>query len=532
MDQETAEKIRGLTKLCIYLDPKVISRSLRENLTKTCMDRAILLTEIPDPVLKEHFGATDRQLEAIHKIQRSIYFLEKTDLEISCRHLPLRSRGRSEDVNHWLLLSRPDHLTWIEMLARGANVTAWHFAYAVGSVFSNDRELKHPSEKEAVIVPDPDDPRTSFEHRCTCSAMSQLIPAARINEDDRSTFGTRSNRGLPNKRIKLIGNETFYGEEWRFKGALLRELRVRTTLASVAGSWKAMRSALRSWAAFNDVAFKGRDHFPISTEVLSGWITLFDRPTTADKYLMHLNKASAVLDQPQINEFWRANIMKGARKFDPRRSKAFNHAETIEKIVVKLREWGHHELSEFVPIPYLYQLRTQDEGFPIQLGSPDKTIEITWHSYITIEAETVTIWLRKRKNTDHPSSISRRCICAQYPNACGRCAIIRQIHRRASHASTRSRLFPNIKPSNVTIIKKICFDMGLGSFSWHGPRRGRLEDLVKGKDKSNNPNPTMQEAHESGAWSFFARTMVGYLQKNTMNKIHVAATIAAASDSE
>ena len=132
---------------------------------------------------------------------------------------------------------------------------------------------------------------------------------------------------------------------------------------------------------------------------------------------------------------------------------------------------------------------------------PNKAVEITWHSYVTIEADTVTLWLRKRKNEDQPSAISRRCICNSFPLACGHCSLIKQINARKGSAVYRSRLFPNVKASGANLIKKICVDKGLGYFTWHGPRRGRLEDLVKGKDRSNNPNPTMTDAYESGMYS-------------------------------
>ena len=247
---------------------------------------------------------------------------------------------------------------------------------------------------------------------------------------------------------------------------------------------------------------------------------------------MHLNKSLQVLGFPEIDKRWMNILRSGASKNDPKRDKSFIHIEQVEKIVKELMKAGRRDLARFVTIIYLYQLRTQNEGFPIQGGTPNKAIEKFWHSYVEIEEDgTVSLWLRKRKNCNRPCVIRRRCVCSTNALACGACSLRKAVELQPKNAG-RSKLFPGVKASDVNMIKKICHENALGYFTWHGPRRGRTVDLVQGKDRSNNPKPTLREAHESGMWSVLAGSIHHYFKKDTMDSVRIASAVAAGSDSD
>ena len=137
MDRDTIERVNLLTPLSIYLDEKSLGSRLCDQLIRACHNRAVLLTEISDCVLIEHFNASESQIFKIKKIQTSIYQHEsRSDLEQTCRHIKILSRRSGEPINEWLARNKPDHYSWIEMAAAGAPITAWHLAYVISGVFS------------------------------------------------------------------------------------------------------------------------------------------------------------------------------------------------------------------------------------------------------------------------------------------------------------------------------------------------------------------------------------------------------------
>ena len=157
-----------------------------------------------------------------------------------------------------------------------------------------------------------------------------------------------------------------------------------------------------------------------------------------------------------------------------RQAKSYLVGTDTGVIVTELFRQGHIELAKLVAVCYTYQLRAQSEGFPLQSGvrHPDQNGN-DWHSDVIVTDSSVTIALRRRKNTEVPSEITRHCICKIWQPLkcyiCGPCVLRGLIRERKGR---RGRLFSHVKPSDIHLIKSIAHRKGLGHATWHGFRRG------------------------------------------------------------
>ena len=111
---------------------------------------------------------------------------------------------------------------------------------------------------------------------------------------------------------------------------------------------------------------------------------------------------------------------------------------------------------------------------------------------------------------------------------CGVCNLKAQI---ATHQHEhRGRLFPSIKTSDIQIIKRAMHELGHGSATWHGFRRGRLTDLLHLGDLEGSI--MIEELAASGGWHRGSRAIFRYAESGIVNMERMINEIAAGSDSD
>jgi len=534
MDRLQIEAIFRLRQLRPYLVEARLTTATIESLVTATYDRAILLTEIASGVLTNHLNVPDAEMNMVTRISAVIVVECEDEMSTTGRHLPVvMPRDPSVSTHANVSALRPSTWSWLELLAAGVPLTSQQFAAALHVIFDEDAYLLqtnknfNPKAGELKL--------TTFAERCHQSGCGQFIPSA-ITSTSSTATNQRLSRGGPRKRIRTGQEQTsmIVNGAWRFVGHIQLEVSVRTRLATVAGSWKSLQSELRAWGAFMDTYHPGVPHFPATFARLAAYVSFFDNSASGRKYIQAVQKASDIMGKVWPPERDVVALLRGASKFQTPGTKSYLVGTDTGVIVAELYKQGHVELAKLVAVCYTYQLRAQSEGFPLQSGvrQRDPTGN-DWHSDVIVTDSTVTIALRRRKNTGVPSEIKRHCICKVWrPKGffvCGPCVLRKIIRERPGR---RDRLFQHVKPSDIELIKKITHARGLGHATWHGFRRGRTMDVVAGLDMKNNPAASLTALFDSGGWSHGSRAVFQYITPEAASAQRVARHLADNSDSE
>ena len=114
-------------------------------------------------------------------------------------------------------------------------------------------------------------------------------------------------------------------------------------------------------------------------------------------------------------------------------------------------------------------------------------------------------------------------------SVCGVCVLKHVIRCRNN---SEGRLFPNVKASDVKILKDIASLHDLGYVTWHGFRRGRTDDVAMGKDVSSNPMASISDIAESLGHNVNRAAFFQYLGRGTANRRQVVNQMCQDTDSE
>ena len=194
---------------------------------------------------------------------------------------------------------------------------------------------------------------------------------------------------------------------------------------------------------------------------------------------------------------------------------------------------GHVDLARFISVVYTYQLRVQSEALGLQFdGRPPSDSKAVWHSAVeVISDKEVAVILRKRKNTEEVSRITRRWICLDWPDkaVCGVCSLRRLVRRATSLDGLR--VFPSICSADIYVLKIFGATRNLGPITWHGFRRGRTVDLLQ-RGGSNGVSISLAELFQSGGWKLGSGALLSYIPEQDVHKERVFKISANASDTE
>ena len=339
--------------------------------------------------------------------------------------------------------------------------------------------------------------------KCEASGCAEMIPTAIIYPSN--SRAERRSRGLPKarllKRAKINGTYSNVEDKhaWRFVSHLEEQVRVYVALNTIQGSWTSTRGELRTFSSYMCIHHSGESHFPLTSAKLTAFNSLLDNAASAVKYMGAIRKACGVLRQPMPPSEESKMMRAGTRKHYVAAQKSFLRGGAVDVMARECLAKGKDQLARLVLVAYTYQLRVQSEGIPMSTSSEEefnRGASGHWHSHIIIRTDgAVVLWLRKRKNKPLPSSIVRFCICPIWrPKiVCGACAL----RKLVSEQNGVGRLFPQVVPGDIKILKDVGQANELGYVTWHGFRRGRTEDVVLGLDVKHNPAASLVEIAET-----------------------------------
>ena len=521
MDRAFVDAVRQLSPLAPYLRAAPILGQTKERVVAACFDRAVLLPEIPDGILRNCLRIPEDEISALQAVGRQIQYDLHAEIDTPGKYLPKLEHRQGQSYDSWLTQSRPEGWTWLEMAAGGVRINGWHMGVALECVFEETKALSGSSA-------------FSFRDRCRASGLSELIPSAIVDRSAADSLDNRMSRGPPRKRIKAMRAQSGEGaaECWRFVGHIQRESSLRTQLASIEASWKTTRSAWHAWAAFQDTTTPGAAHFAKITEAqLGSFSSCFDTPSTLKKYFSHIRKAALLLGCEFPSQTVADSLLRGSSKFVPRPTKSYITARAVAQMTEQLVRAGKVELAQFVSVVYTYQLRVQSEAVALQFDGRKRAGSAAWHSAVELDSGQVTILLRVRKNSLSQCRIARKCICGDWPNkvVCGVCSLKRILLK--SKAGGACRVFPNVRTTDINILKEIGRQRDLGTVTWHGFRRGRTVDLLQ-RGGANGACVSLADLYESGGWKYGSHALLSYLPEDAVNRERVFKLAAEASDTE
>jgi hypothetical protein len=204
------------------------------------------------------------------------------------------------------------------------------------------------------------------------------------------------------------------------------EARVHAIMGSVMGSRESALSGMRAWAAYH-YGFLQRSWltWPPQLDDLLSWSRLFRNPKTFGNYLSYVRLACelvkvsvAVFEHPSLKRAKRA-IAK--RRLSQPRKPMFVRLNMVRQMVLRGAEQPERrELLMLVLASYVFLLRVPSEALPMAAHAAAPGQE---RPVFRAHRDSVELWLPKRKNRLMPTSIWRKCWCAQ----CKVCLFMAQV---------------------------------------------------------------------------------------------------------
>ena len=550
MDLPSVERLRRLIHLSSYFGPQNLTSEAHIRLAIACHDRAILLPEVSDSVLKGKFGFQDTDLQKIRRVQASIVYDLIREREVEGLFLPTPTTTQSEFPTFARYADSlvPDGWSHLEYCTASRFCSGWQLARAIEDVFKEDASVQR-SQDVHVRTPlagglgtlNPDKVKQRFADKVLSSGFASLESSVTlIQTNPKKTTGMRAYRLPPQKRIR--SNVVDYEErkdeiqntiQWRSNGQLFLQSQFRTTLKSVLNSWESIRWAINTWALFMQVHSPLTPHFPVLTHFCAVYCTILDNSGTMSKYIQHLRTAHRLLRLPdfynsEVREFTRG-AKKLATEVSPKR--CFIVQDKLNSMIADLERTSetlldHAILIDLIVIGYHYQLRVSEL---FALAFDNRTVSPFSWCFITIDRNSVSINLSGRKNRTTECKITRSCWCGPTPKLCGACRIRKLSRNRKSKSEF---FFPQSRTRFTKLLKAFGVRAGIPNACWHGLRRGRTVDLMRLRDQHGRPLVSLAEVFESGQWAEGSRALLSYVQESDLDARRFVVMCIDNSDSD
>ena len=526
------------TALGPYLADAGIPAEAETALLRATKGRACLFLEINDFTLRNHFGLDNDVIKKLTKARfAASHVVKKEEIEPHPgKYFAWGYTDRKWDYygvfTENVIECRPRHVQWIQYVACGNPMSACAVANAVEGVFRETEHVTFGREKGLDFH--------TFKERCDAVGMVDIVSNIILDETGEEKPFARIDTGRkPRDNIDKMREGLALPKNtavpWTFVGLLKEEARFRLMVATVAKSWRSNVSAWRAWGAFMDAVAPFDRHFPATEGSLASYAGLFDNAFSLSKYIQHLRKAHLLLSVDFVPVDALRCLVTASAKFCARYNKSFMTWEPSSMIVEELLDRGEVQLARCVSVAYQYQLRVQSELLPLQAVTMTQVPEgDKWHSFVREKSvgddgrPCVEIVLRIRKNKDVPTSVVRKCQCADTQWLCGVCALLAQV--RSARNEGQDLVFPAVKSSDINVIKNVSRDLAMDMrVTWHGFRRGRTSDLLtcNWQDKVS-----VKDVFQSGGWVFGSRSVFKYLTEDAVDPHKIAVNVAAKSDSE
>ena len=126
MDRFFVDAILQLTPLAQYWRGLPVLDETKSRITAACFNRAVLLPELPEVVLRNRLRVPIDELPSIRAISQQIQYDLSREMETPGKYLPLVAHRQGQSYDKWLRSSRPKGWTWLVMAACGVCIDGWH----------------------------------------------------------------------------------------------------------------------------------------------------------------------------------------------------------------------------------------------------------------------------------------------------------------------------------------------------------------------------------------------------------------------
>ena len=372
-------------------------------------------------------------------------------------------------------MARPPHWSWVDVLSAQGPISAAGITIAMEMVFQESKYFQQSSLASWTAL---------VEH----SGYSHLLP--RWSPDEASTDHAAWSEA-PAKRLKAIRSEVSPGKvelqpidphRWRFHGHLALQSGLRTSLLSIAKSWRSYRSGISAWSAVTTSVFPYRDPFIITSDMVSCFSAQFQNPDTFKEYLGHVKLVLRIMGREvaMLPAQW-SQLVRGLGKRRQRTQLPRLNKRQVEDLVHRAVEAGRPDFGRFFVLARGFLFRVRDELFPLQLRgrSAAPSGSFAWHSEVEIHRSKLVIHLRSRKNAPEGSSLTRSCSCRDEADVlCSYCALSGQLVDMPTHHGRAQRVWDFTWSEISSFLRAYLLSIGIKKLAWHSFRRGMAQDML------------------------------------------------------
>ena len=458
---------------------------------------------------------------------------------LSSNNLPVETSTQA-----WHPQGREEGLWNIQLLARGVTLTLWQIGYILDEIYDESRIVAH-----RTATGQGDWHARTFENRkrkLQCDFINETMPLdSNLEQNPLATLRpTESIRAA--KRARTAQEATI--EPGSTASKYIREERhwfcveggIRAITLSRKLSWSQARCGMYCMAAHMDEFYPGEPHLPVPTDRLVVYSQHFANGGTLANYMNDLRMAHQMVTavNPTVRLDWDqatiARLTRGAKKATIRNDKPIIRRHDLARLTSFADSEGDDLSATMYAFASQFTLRGQSEMFPLQrdglvrdvgdggprlAGGGYRLLESTpsgWHSVCSQSyghgRTQLAITLRRRKNKDCPTVITRWCVChkREYgPSLCGVCRALPYIEKAKE---PRDRVFSMSAREATKLLRRRCkwLNIHLGErMGWHAFRRGNASDLLA----DGEPISTILQA---GGWK--GPAALTYLARSELEK--------------
>ena len=326
----------------------------------------------------------------------------------------------------------------------------------------------------------------------------------------------------PAKACRLLELEATDCAQW------LCDSRLAAIAGSCPRSHAEIRSAVRAYSAF---ALKVRRiALPPTVDMLLSWSCLFRCSGTFKNYLSNLRTACQ-LASISTDAMHDRTLAKAARAIDKRRGyiarqPMFIGMELMQRIMQQVSSDCSFKVrcaAMAFLTTYVFLLRMPSECLPIRVAA-DSAAVAAHQAVVSVTADALTLRLKRRKNRDGGSVLTRKCWCAK----CNLTCPVHVLGPFFQHCGVGSQPFGFIDARSSLVILRSWLQHfkveHASQYRTHDIRRGHARDLQRG-------GATLREILIAGEWRSAA--FLSYLDQGELEcSATLEAHIAESSDEE
>ena len=260
-------------------------------------------------------------------------------------------------------------------------------------------------------------------------------------------------------------------------------------------------------------------HFPATETNVARYCSVFSRAGTLTTYMQHLRWAHRFL---RLSNDWHtgvvAQIVRGIKKSPaPPRLRLALQANDVRKLVKQAEAQGDLEMAAMLAVGRAFLFRMPSECIPLQLSGD--------HSEVTLEGDVLQVMLSRRKCSNVPVILERRCCCKNSGRSL--CAVHKMIPIIArARQSGGGRLFNVSVHCFLRKLRELGASCGIANsdkLGTHVLRRGMARDII-------DAGGSLATLLRAGDWK--SASYIKYLREGQVEERAAADLLIEHSDSE